>query len=205
MREELVDLLGAANLRRYQLIIVIKELILARPAEPEQPSASDIKSAKSAAEGTFHDSGLGTSLPTASEAGSPVVSSAASSVADGRKARFPPLTPQAIAGQPFECDGCGKRLMIRNKNQWRYALCLIAPNRAGYATDGNLQKTSHTRPNAIYMHRARLCGDRTILNSPGVVGTHTGLPHPERHGQTPLLSSLLEANCRGANLSPTCQ
>ena len=138
--EEVVDILGEANLRRHQLIVKAKEQALAshaeserlerpgrpdqeeEPQQPEQPRplTLDIKSMKSTAEGTFHDSGLGTSVPPASEIAPSIASSAVSSVADEGKAKFPQLTQQAMAGEPFECDGCGKRLIVRKKSQWKY-------------------------------------------------------------------------------------
>ena len=140
--DEVVDLLGEANLRRHQLIVKAKEEALAsqaeterlerpgRPEQTEQPQqleqprllTLDIKSMKSTVEGTFHDSGLGTSVPTASEQAPSLASSAVSSVGDAGKAKFPQLTRQAMLGEPFECDGCGKRLIIRVKNQWKYVI-----------------------------------------------------------------------------------
>ncbi len=61
----------------------------------------------------MHDSGIGTSLPTA------ILSSVVSSIAGGRRAKFPPLSPQALAGDSFECDGCGKQLIITKPDRWK--------------------------------------------------------------------------------------
>ncbi|QPC79279.1 hypothetical protein HYE68_010031 [Fusarium pseudograminearum] len=64
----------------------------------------------------FHDSGLGTSIPSSASVAETVMSYHAEG---GNPIRIPPLPKGAKEGQPFECVSCGKLLSIRNNSEWK--------------------------------------------------------------------------------------
>ncbi|QPC61944.1 hypothetical protein HYE67_004175 [Fusarium culmorum] len=64
----------------------------------------------------FHDSGLGTSIPSSASVAETVMSYHAEG---GNPIRIPPLPKEAKEGQPFECVSCGKLLSIRNNSDWK--------------------------------------------------------------------------------------
>ena len=64
----------------------------------------------------FHDSGLGSSLPTLSAYAETVMSY---SGGDGRSIRVPPLPEGGKAGKPFECVACGRVQVITNNSAWK--------------------------------------------------------------------------------------
>ncbi|KAH7324243.1 hypothetical protein B0I35DRAFT_475505 [Stachybotrys elegans] len=70
----------------------------------------------------FHDSGLGTSVPT--EPLLPAPSDYAETEASyhggvGGSVRLPPLPNDARKGIPFECIGCGAMISIKTKRAWK--------------------------------------------------------------------------------------
>lgn len=65
----------------------------------------------------FQDSGLGTSLPPTRYAES--VISYMTSITGGKRVTIPPLTSEAKAGKPFECNACGRYLRATNNRDWR--------------------------------------------------------------------------------------
>jgi hypothetical protein len=67
----------------------------------------------------FHDSGLGTSIPSSASIAETVMSYQAGG---GRSVRVPPLSKEAKEGQPFECLSCGKLLSIRHNSAWKQHL-----------------------------------------------------------------------------------
>lgn len=70
----------------------------------------------------FIDSGLGGSIPNASENSKPAhseASSVASSMAEEAWEAFPQLTRDAKHGQPFHCDACGRVIMITRTGPWK--------------------------------------------------------------------------------------
>lgn len=76
----------------------------------------------------FHDSGLGTSIPTETNYATSTYSAAShtsfvSSLAGEERGKHRvPKTPVEIGlGKPFECDICGKTVAhIKNRVQWKY-------------------------------------------------------------------------------------
>jgi hypothetical protein len=80
----------------------------------------------------FHDSGLGTSVPSTAfrepekglESDSTNIESYAETITsfyqeDGQVKRIPSLPPQAKSGAPFECLICGKMIRVLNKALWK--------------------------------------------------------------------------------------
>ena len=102
----IVELLGKANYNRSGYLRRLREGTKAEPQH--EVTINDTP--------TFHDSGLGSSLPTL-----PYVPSVATSTKVS-SAKFPPLPSDAPKGNPFECDGCGRPVQIRTIAQWRWAL-----------------------------------------------------------------------------------
>ncbi len=73
---------------------------------------------------TFHDSGIGSSIPAVSQYAATVAShtsfvTVVEDEARGRP-RVPPL-PQKD-GFPFECEYCGRTVSMRNRIEWKYVL-----------------------------------------------------------------------------------
>ncbi|KAK3369286.1 hypothetical protein B0T24DRAFT_358697 [Lasiosphaeria ovina] len=68
----------------------------------------------------YHDSGLGTSLPTASVYAETVMTY--SGPGEGQKIRIPPLPDEARRGKPFACVACGKTVHISNNRKWKQHL-----------------------------------------------------------------------------------
>ena len=73
---------------------------------------------------TFHDSGLGTTITSASHYAASAAShtSFASTVEEGvrKSLRVPSMPPEAADGKPFQCSICGKlQSRIRNRIDWK--------------------------------------------------------------------------------------
>ncbi|KAH7312704.1 hypothetical protein B0I35DRAFT_60660 [Stachybotrys elegans] len=143
---DLVDYLGKSNLKRRQRIAKQHEMVedvqeskeysLPEPIEDANISILDRYRADAwwrrwldsrltetmDIESLFKDSGLGSSLPTASgpsQAAMSDVSSIASSLAEASWKAFPQLTEDAKRGRPFECDGCGRIIVVAKTKYWR--------------------------------------------------------------------------------------
>lgn len=112
--------LGEQNWYRYQHRI--EEIRKNNSVENNAPEVqkNDVPSTVVGTE--FHDSALGSSVPTQRPA-SPTKSYAETLTSfigqDERVTRIPPLSDAAKAGEPFECIGCGKLISITNKTQWK--------------------------------------------------------------------------------------
>lgn len=132
----LVDRLGKSNLRRHQRIVerhleadcLQREEDVPLPGLPQsnQPSARDQHRVSGtwnwAMNAGWKDSALGTSIPThadASQAGKSDMSSILSSLAEASWKAFPPLTEDAKHGKPFECEGCGRVIVMVKTRLWR--------------------------------------------------------------------------------------
>lgn len=103
--DDLVQRLGKANYERY---LRFQEQ---RHSNGPADLLSDDASSK------FHDSGIGSSLPTSAFSYANTVMSYGAG--EGRKVRFPPLPARAKEGHPFECVSCGKWLKINNNSAWK--------------------------------------------------------------------------------------
>jgi len=75
------------------------------------------KGTSDAASSMFHDSGLGSSLPTS------YAETIMSYRAEGETSvRIPSLPPGAKDGKPFQCVACEKSVLIRNNSAWKQHL-----------------------------------------------------------------------------------
>ncbi|KAL6399967.1 hypothetical protein AUP68_17377 [Ilyonectria robusta] len=108
--------LGDANWWRFQ---TCQEQRL-KNEHAEQAEQQQLGTAKedheTVADSKFHDSGLGTSLPTTSSYAETIMTYRGS---DGQKTRIPPLTDEAKRGKPFPCVACGKVVRITNNSAWK--------------------------------------------------------------------------------------
>ncbi|ORY63867.1 uncharacterized protein BCR38DRAFT_201795 [Pseudomassariella vexata] len=89
-----------------------------------EPMATPVKSAASGivASTTFHDSGLGSSIPSVPSI--PAASQYAETVVSycggqGDAVRLPPLPQEAKRGISFPCVGCGILINVGNKSAWK--------------------------------------------------------------------------------------
>ena len=115
--EELIEHLGKANLERYRYIQAQKESV---DEEDEALVVQETATVHDRGASTFHDSGIGTSLQRSTCAPS-VISSFASTEAGGSfNFKFPPIPEVAKSGEPFECDGCGRQVVMANQRAWRW-------------------------------------------------------------------------------------
>lgn len=109
--------LGYANWWRFQ---TCQEQRL-KNEHAEQAEQQQLGTAKedheTVADSKFHDSGLGTSLPTESSYAETIMTYSGS---NGQKTRIPPLTDEAKRGEPFPCVACGKVVRITNNSAWKW-------------------------------------------------------------------------------------
>ncbi len=118
----LVEKLGKANWARF-LSCQEKRNYSAEIGTTSQANAAGDKDEDGtvAASSKYHDSGLGTSLPTASSYAETVMTYGA---ADGQKVRIPPLSDEAKKGAPFQCLACGIWVRITKNSRWKHHLYL---------------------------------------------------------------------------------
>ncbi|KAK8134613.1 hypothetical protein PG984_006625 [Apiospora sp. TS-2023a] len=121
-KPELIELLGMAQ---YERIIRCQETrdrnIQARLTLP----SGDEKLAHEATSTSLRDSGLGSSVPTASSYAETVISYAGG---QGVSVHVPPLPEGANKGVPFECIGCEKMVVMKNNPTWkRHILADLQP------------------------------------------------------------------------------
>lgn len=109
----LVNRLGKANYGRYLRCQEQKAINELGDIQPDQIASGGLDSASS----RFHDSGIGSSLPTTSSAYAETVMSYG--MGEGRKVRVPPLPNQAKEGLPFSCVACGKLVKIATNSAWK--------------------------------------------------------------------------------------
>src|ERR1700761_7482645 len=111
--EDLIEYLGKANLERYRYILAQKEHAneVDEAIVVEEPTVERNRSAP-----TFHDSGIGTSLQKSAYA--PTMASSLASTEAGGEFKYPPLPKGAKDGLPFECDGCGRQVVIKSRSLW---------------------------------------------------------------------------------------
>jgi hypothetical protein len=109
----LVLRLGKANYHRYLQCMEERETADEREYEVTRVVASGAES--SAHVSDFHDSGVGSSVPTASYAET-VMSYGREK---GNTVRVPPLSADAKNGLPFQCIACGKHVRIQQDGTWK--------------------------------------------------------------------------------------
>ncbi|KAI1641469.1 hypothetical protein F4809DRAFT_636755 [Biscogniauxia mediterranea] len=122
---ELAERLGKANWARVLEYQKTKDQNT-RPLQPEVSTSnprvegSDKASSKKVPSTTFHDSALGSSVPSAP----PNFSQYAETVVSyhggqGESVRIPALPEGAKNGIPFDCVGCGRTVTMVNKSVWK--------------------------------------------------------------------------------------
>ncbi|KAF5618430.1 ankyrin repeat [Fusarium sp. NRRL 25303] len=109
--KSLILRLGEANWLRYR---GCQELRIKELAGEQQPDSKDDH--KTVAGSRFHDSGLGTSLPTMSSYAETVMTYSGS---DGQKTRIPRLSEEAKQGKPFPCVACGRTVRLTTNAAWK--------------------------------------------------------------------------------------
>ncbi|KAF4474657.1 Ankyrin repeat [Fusarium agapanthi] len=110
--KSLILRLGEANWLRYRSCqeLRIKEEL----AEEQSPDSKEDH--KTVAGSRFHDSGLGTSLPTISSYAETVMTYSGS---DGQTTRIPRLSEEAKQGKSFPCVACGGTVRIMTNAAWK--------------------------------------------------------------------------------------
>lgn len=108
--DDLVGKLGRANYARYLRCQEQKATNEPGRCPSDQTASAVLDSASS----KFHDSGIGSSLP--SSYAETVMSYG---MGEGRKVRVPPLPARGKAGLPFECVACGKWVKISTNSAWK--------------------------------------------------------------------------------------
>jgi hypothetical protein len=112
----LIQRLGEANWQRH--------VIIRNKQDQEEPGQSILqRTAKSIFHPalTFHDSGIGSSLPVVS-AYAPSLSSFVSKLddADNKYFRVPPTPKEVLEGKPFECFICDRTIStLKNRADWK--------------------------------------------------------------------------------------
>lgn len=110
-----LDQLNWVRFRRCQAIRFKNEL-------GEQEQLDMVKEDHTTVAGSkFHDSGLGTSLPTSSSYAETIMTY---SGAEGQKTRIPPLSDEAKRGKPFTCVSCSRTVRVSNNSVWKWMALL---------------------------------------------------------------------------------
>ena len=109
--EGLVERLGEANWQRHLKVRNMMEDAKNNPAKGQNTARS-----------TFHDSGIGTSVPARTQYAPSHTSFRTSNTEGGPSSlRVPPIPLEAAQGKSFQCHLCGDRLRlptIRTRTQW---------------------------------------------------------------------------------------
>jgi hypothetical protein len=119
----LVECLAKANLDRFLRGRAERETRrlaqeVSRIAADAAALLKDSAAANPSESGTkFHDSGLGTSIATPSSYAETVMSYQGTE--SSASVRIPPLPEGAKNGKSFECNACGRMLVITNNSAWK--------------------------------------------------------------------------------------
>ncbi|KAK1759052.1 hypothetical protein QBC47DRAFT_97977 [Echria macrotheca] len=108
----LVHRLGKANWDRYLRLQYQRNTT----HEPSESAPQDVDTG-TVAGSKFHDSGMGTSLPTASSYAETVMTYTAGT--DGEKIRIPQLPEDAKRGESFECIACARLIRATTTTSWK--------------------------------------------------------------------------------------
>ena len=117
----LVERLGKANWARFLRCQEIRNSVEMGTLSQINAASDKGEDGTVAASSKYHDSGLGTSLATASLYAETVMTYGA---AEGQKVRIPPLSVEAKNGAPFPCLACGRSVRITNNSGWKRHLYL---------------------------------------------------------------------------------
>jgi len=114
-QNSLVEMLGKANWERFLRCQKLRNS--AEMASQQLANTTDKGGGGTVAGSSrYHDSGLGTSLPTASLYAETIMTYASG---DGQKTRIPPLPDEAKGGKRFPCLACGRSVRITNNSAWK--------------------------------------------------------------------------------------
>jgi len=116
--ELLISRLGQANYERYLRCQQDRDRHASAIDETDtvEPQREPRKEEADAAPSLFHDSGLGTSIPTLSSYAETVMTYSAG---EGRSVRIPQLPESAKAGMPFACIACGRWVRVLTNSAWK--------------------------------------------------------------------------------------
>ena len=117
---KLIERLGESNWQRYETIRATMDQITKHTVFGKEPPQSIFTPYS-----VFHDSGMGTSMASASHYAASVASHTSfisSQVEEGNSTmRVPPTPPEVAINEPFECFLCGHELFkIRNRVDWKW-------------------------------------------------------------------------------------
>ncbi|KAK4442281.1 hypothetical protein QBC34DRAFT_259321, partial [Podospora aff. communis PSN243] len=110
--DALVSILAEANWVRYQRLQSQRDSVN-RTTHPGQRHEDSTTLAAS----KFHDSGIGTSLPTNNSYAETIMTYTAG--LDGQSTRIPPLPERAKRGETFDCVACGRPTRVTNRAAWK--------------------------------------------------------------------------------------
>ena len=112
----LIERLGEANWQRHVRVRNIMEDLENNPAKGQDTARSVCQP-----DTTFHDSGIGTSVPAWTEYAPSHTSFRTSNPEGGLSSlRVPPAPLEAADGKPFQCYLCGDMLStVRTRTQWK--------------------------------------------------------------------------------------
>ncbi|KAF3009071.1 hypothetical protein E8E14_007699 [Neopestalotiopsis sp. 37M] len=125
--DSLADLLGQSNYRRYWQLqkekpelkdtTKIDQLTQSIPTTLliEQNTSNQTRNDYED-DTVFHDSGIGTSIPTETGYAKSHISSNVSAMGKGNGNLFPALSREAKAGIPFECSACGRQVKVTRQH-----------------------------------------------------------------------------------------
>lgn len=127
--DQLIDRLGESNWQRHRNVREMMKNIKRHPEEEDEcleegnPSVRNQEVLYSAFRpySTFHDSGIGTSVPAHTEYAASHTSFQSSNVEDAQGSiRVPPTPEEVSVGKPFQCPFCcGTLLNIKNRVDWK--------------------------------------------------------------------------------------
>ncbi|KAF2428945.1 hypothetical protein EJ08DRAFT_307972 [Tothia fuscella] len=113
----LVEAFGKANLLRHHHLQQLQAMYSESSAPMLILGVEDVISKQARSENM--DSGYGT-MRTASAYAPTITSSRGSSLVELGQSTYPPLPEQAKRGEPFDCVACGRRIIAKRKQEWRY-------------------------------------------------------------------------------------
>ncbi|KAL7773679.1 hypothetical protein CFE70_003645 [Pyrenophora teres f. teres 0-1] len=120
---ELIDRLGETSWNRYQRMVRERELNANAQMQAELHTSQHKETKSLIADSEFQDSGLGTSLPSASSLSyAESIISFGTSMGGGKRIQVPPLSKEAKSGAKFECNACGQQITARTNRDWRQVL-----------------------------------------------------------------------------------
>ena len=123
--DQLVERLGQANWQRHVGVRKRTENNIGVIEEVLEPACSVFRPYS-----TFHDSGIGTSVPTRTSYAPSHTSFVSSNTEGGQDSlRVPPMPSEVGVGKPFQCDFCGMLLSnIKNRVDWKsvsFSSCIL--------------------------------------------------------------------------------